>query len=236
MKNVIVKMCGFMREEDVEAGIRHGVDILGFVVDYPVPVPWNMDLSRAEELIKHFRNVSGSTLVNGVALSRCCVVSGGPVDKILNIDRVLNPDYFQLHYKETADDIRALKAEGLAAKIVKTVPLKEADRLAQSGKSDIAECAKVFEEAGADIVLVDARGPENASNSANLIDAALYKAVKQAVNIPVMAAGGITPENVGDIVDILKPDIIDMMTGIEISPGVKSEERIESIMRGVRNE
>ena len=236
MKNVIVKMCGFMREEDVDAGIRQGVDILGFVVDYPVSVPWNMDLSRAEELIKHFRDVSGSTLVNGVALSRCCVVSGGPVDKILNIDRVLHPDYFQLHYKETADDIRTLKAEGLAAKIVKTVPLKEADRLAQSGKPDIAECAKVFEEAGADIVLVDARGPENASNSANLIDAALYKAVKQAVNIPVMAAGGITPENVGDIVDILKPDIIDMMTGIEISPGVKSEERIISLMRGVRNE
>ncbi len=236
MKNVIVKMCGFMREEDVDAGIRHSVDILGFVVDYPVPVPWNMDLSRAEELIKHFRDVSGSTLVNGRAASRCCVVSGGPVDKILSIDRVLHPDYFQLHYKETADDIRALKAEGLAAKIVKTVPLKEADRVTQSGKSDIAECAKVFEEAGADIVLVDARGPENASNSANLIDAALYKAVKQAVNIPVMAAGGITPENVRDIVDILRPDIIDMMTGIEISPGVKSEERIESIMRGVRNE
>ena len=236
MKNVIVKMCGFMREQDVDAGIRQGVDILGFVVDYPVPVPWNMDLSRAEELIKHFRDVSGSTLVNGVALSRCCVVSGGPVDKILNIDRVLHPDYFQLHYKETADDIRALKANGLGAKIVKTVPLKEADRLAQSGKSDIAECANVFEEAGADIVLVDARGPENASNSADLIDAALYKAVKQAVNIPVMAAGGITPGNVRDIVYILRPDIIDMMTGIEISPGVKSEERIESIMRGVRNE
>ena len=83
---------------------------------------------------------------------------------------------------------------------------------------------------------MDARGPENASNSAGLIDAELYKAVKHAVTIPVMAAGGITPENVRDIVDILKPDIIDMMTGIEISPGIKSEERIESIMRGVRNE
>ena len=51
-----------------------------------------------------------------------------------------------------------------------------------------------------------------------------------------MAAGGITPENVGDIVDILQPDIIDMMTGIEISPGIKSEERIISLMRGVRHE
>jgi phosphoribosylanthranilate isomerase len=231
MDKVIVKMCGFMREEDVDAGIRQSVDILGFVVDYPVPVPWNMELARAEELIKHFRDAAGSSLATG-----CCVVTGGPVDKILNFERTLHPDYIQLHYKETADDIRALKAEGITAKIVKTVPLKPEERQAQSGRSDIAECAKVFEEAGADIVLVDARGPENASSSANLIDAELYKAVKQAVTIPVMAAGGITPENVRDIVDILQPDIIDMMTGIEISPGVKSEERIESIMRGVRNE
>ena len=231
MDKVIVKMCGFMREEDVNAGIRQSVDILGFVVDYPVPVPWNMELARAEELIKHFRDAAGSLQATG-----CCVVTGGPVDKILNIERTLHPDYIQLHYKETADDIRALKEEGITAKIVKTVPLKPEERLAQSGRSDIAECAKVFEEAGADIVLVDARGPENASNSAGLIDAELYKAVKQAVTIPVMAAGGITPENVRDIVDILQPDIIDMMTGIEISPGIKSEERIESIMRGVRNE
>ena len=27
MENVIVKMCGFMREEDVDAGIRQSVDI-----------------------------------------------------------------------------------------------------------------------------------------------------------------------------------------------------------------
>jgi phosphoribosylanthranilate isomerase len=249
MENVIVKMCGFMREEDVDAGIRQSVDILGFVVDYPVPVPWNMELARAEELIKHFRDAVKDSVSNGNSLSkdsvscgngshetRCCVVTGGPVDKILNIDRVLRPDYIQLHYKETADDIKALKAAGITAKIVKTVPLKQEDRMTQSGRADIAECARAFEEAGADIVLVDARGPENASNSADLIDAELYRAVKQAVTIPVMAAGGITPENVRDIVDILQPDIIDMMTGIEISPGIKSEERIISLMRGVRHE
>ena len=238
MENVIVKMCGFMREEDVDAGIRQSVDILGFVVDYPVPVPWNMELVRAEELVKHFRKAADDTTAgqHRTATTRCCVVTGGPAEKILNIERTLRPDYIQLHYKETADDIRALKAAGITAKIVKTVPLKPEDRLTQSGSEDMAECAKVFEEAGADIVLVDARGPENASNSKNLIDAELYKTVKQAVKIPVMAAGGITPENVGDIVDILQPDIIDMMTGIEISPGIKSEERIISLMRGVRHE
>ncbi|MEE3398925.1 MAG: hypothetical protein VZR64_05615, partial [Eubacterium sp.] len=90
--------------------------------------------------------------------------------------------------------------------------------------------------AGADIVLVDARGPENAASSVSLIDVELYKTVKSAVSIPVMAAGGITPDNVRNIIEELKPDMIDMMTGIEISPGIKSEESITSIMKGVRYE
>ena len=51
-----------------------------------------------------------------------------------------------------------------------------------------------------------------------------------------MAAGGITPDNVRNIIEELKPDMIDMMTGIEISPGIKSEESITSIMKGVRYE
>lgn len=230
MSNVLVKMCGFMREEDVDAAVEQGVDIIGFVVDYPVAVPWNMELSRAEGLISHFRKVSESTT------SKCSVVSGGPVDKVLSIDKALSPDYIQLHYMETADDIRALKQAGVKAKLIKTVPLSAEERLLQSGEEDITKCAAVFEEAGADIVLVDARGPENAASSASLIDAELYKTVKEASGIPVMAAGGITPDNVRDIIKQLEPDMIDMMTGIEISPGVKSVEKITSIMEGVRYE
>lgn len=230
MSSVLVKMCGFMREEDVESAIKQDVNILGFVVEYPLPVPWNMKLERAEKLVAHFRKASASSP------TKCSVVTGGPVDKILSIDKALSPDYLQLHFKETADDIRALKKAGVKAKIIKTVPLNSKDRVFQSGEEDIGKCASIFEEAGADIVLVDARGPENAASSVSLIDVELYKAVKSAVSIPVMAAGGITPDNVRNIIEELKPDMIDMMTGIEISPGIKSEESITSIMKGVRYE
>ena len=230
MSSVLVKMCGFMREEDVESAIKQDVNILGFVVEYPVPVPWNMKLERAEKLVAHFRKASASSP------AKCSVVTGGSVDKILSIDKALSPDYLQLHFKETADDIRALKKAGVKAKIIKTVPLNSKDRVFQSGEKDIGKCASIFEKAGADIVLVDARGPENAASSVSLIDVELYKTVKSAVSIPVMAAGGITPDNVRNIIEELKPDMIDMMTGIEISPGIKSEESITSIMKGVRYE
>lgn len=55
MKKLLVKICGLMREEDVDHCINSGADIVGFVVDYPVAVPWNLDIKRAGELIDHFR-------------------------------------------------------------------------------------------------------------------------------------------------------------------------------------
>jgi len=232
MSEVTVKMCGFMHEEDIDIAIERGVDIVGMVVEYPVPVPWNMSLSRAAELVKYFRK----KVLELKGKTRCCVVTGGDIHKVSDIVHTLEPDYIQLHYKDTAEDIRSLRALDQNISIIKTVPLKEEDRVSQSGTADLGQCAAVFEKAGADIVLVDARGPENAAASVSMIDSEIYFAVKKAVKIPVMVAGGITPDNVRYIVSELKPDIIDMMTGIEKSPGVKSEEKIRSIMEGVRYE
>ena len=48
-----------------------------------------------------------------------------------------------------------------------------------------------------------------------------------------MAAGGITPENIGKIISDLKPAMIDIMTGVEEAYGIKSKETIEMIMKEV---
>jgi shikimate dehydrogenase len=45
-----VKICGIMNEKDIEICAGAGVLVLGFVVDYPVPVPWNLTPERAREL------------------------------------------------------------------------------------------------------------------------------------------------------------------------------------------
>ena len=37
-----VKICGLMSEADVEMAVSAGADSLGFVTEYPVPVPWNL--------------------------------------------------------------------------------------------------------------------------------------------------------------------------------------------------
>ena len=218
MINTKVKICGIMREEDIETCVRYGTDIVGFVVEYPVDVPWNLERERAKELIEHFRNVSKKS--NQPV--KCCIVSGGNVDKLEELVQFLEPDYIQMHYKENAKDVEQLKERlaGTKTQIIKTV----------LNVSDAPE----FEKSGADILLVDARNSENAANSKATIDEEIYNKVRSSVKIPVMAAGGITPENVADIVNRLQPEIIDLMTGVEDKPGQKSEEKIRNLFEELK--
>ena len=218
MINTKVKICGIMREEDIETCVRYETDIVGFVVEYPVDVPWNLERERAKELIEHFRNVSKKS--NQPV--KCCIVSGGNVDKLEELVQFLEPDYIQMHYKENAKDVEQLKERlaGTKTQIIKTV----------LNVSDASE----FEKIGADILLVDARNSENAANSKATIDEEIYNKVRSSVKIPVMAAGGIMPENVADIVNRLQPEIIDLMTGVEDKPGQKSEEKIRNLFEELK--
>jgi hypothetical protein len=65
-------------------------------------------------------------------------------------------------------------------------------------------------------------------------DEKLYNEVREAVDIPVMAAGGITAENVKSIINDLSPDMIDVMSGVEESTGVKSEAKIEKLIQQIK--
>ena len=217
MKKLLVKICGLMREEDVDHCINSGADIVGFVVDYPVAVPWNLDKKRAGELINHFRKKTEETGIK----CECCIVSGGSIEKLSNLISVLKPDYIQLHYKEDEDTIIGLKKLH-SIKIIKTVP---------EGSDD----AKAFEKAGADILLVDARNAENAASSGYSLNEEFYKNVRASVDIPVMAAGGINPSNVKDIIDRLSPELIDIMTGVEESFGIKSQKKINDLMDNIKD-
>ncbi|MCL2308683.1 MAG: phosphoribosylanthranilate isomerase [Proteobacteria bacterium] len=194
--------------------VRHGTDMVGFVVEYPRPVPWNLSAAKAKELIAAVPKPAET-----------CVVTGGAPDHVLRIAAETKPNYIQLHCNETLEDTAYLVGElgQQGIKIIKTI---------FPNTPDPEKTAADFCTAGVHAVLFDPRTPDNAEHSgtANL---SVYEKLQRTVSCPVILAGGITSKNVAEIVRQTKAQIIDLMTGVEICPGIKDEVKVMALFQAL---
>ena len=60
------------------------------------------------------------------------------------------------------------------------------------------------------------------------------KAAELAKIRPVMLAGGITPDNAAELVRRVRPAGIDLAGGVEVSPGVKDEEKLKRLFHNLK--
>jgi phosphoribosylanthranilate isomerase len=52
--------------------------------------------------------------------------------------------------------------------------------------------------------------------------------------LPVILAGGLTPENVADGIEAVRPWAVDVATGVESEPGIKDPAKVEAFMAAAR--
>lgn len=175
----LVKICGLMRAEDVALCCGMGVDICGFVVEYPVEVPWNLPSEACGQLLARVSPPAKS-----------CIVTGGPPEKVLSLARKLKPDLVQLHYRETLADtkglVRALAPYGIG--VIKAIPADPAERAAQFGMRDLEGCVRALSGAGVYAILADSRGASNAATGGAL-DLPFCRQVQATAGCPVAIGG-----------------------------------------------
>ncbi|MDD5024875.1 MAG: phosphoribosylanthranilate isomerase [Methanoregula sp.] len=80
------------------------------------------------------------------------------------------------------------------------------------------------------IVIDDSKG------SGQLYDGSFARDAVQRSKVPVILAGGLTPENVGTAIRLVHPYAVDVATGIEQSPGIKDSEKIRAFIAACREE
>jgi phosphoribosylanthranilate isomerase len=226
MGRIKLKICGLKRANDVQMCINLGIDILGFVTEYPLPVPWNMSRTETLPLLSMVR-----------APQRSCIVTGGTPEKVIGLAACLRPSMVQLHYQETLEDtiIIADALRELDIDVIKTVPPAIEDRIAQFGTADINVIVKELCNTRIYGLLADSRVPANASENGSKLDLGFCSQIISLSSKPVIIAGGINADNVRDFIAQTDTGFIDIMTGVESSPGEKDSGLLTRLLSSVNN-
>jgi phosphoribosylanthranilate isomerase len=205
MSRVLVKLCGLNTLEAVEAALAAGADALGFVL---APSPRRVTLSEAERLLAC---VPGT--VEAVA------VFARPTRDELERTLALPFDAFQV---EAGLELPGLPPERFYLPVLSDRP--ELDELSfpvpfPSGSSRSLRGAFVLD------------GPRGGGQG---IPADPARAARLARRLRLVLAGGLTPENVGERIRVVRPFAVDASSGLERTRGHKDPERITAFVRAVR--
>ncbi len=222
------KICGLCHADDVELCADAGVDALGFVVDYPADVPWNLSVRQAAELMR----------LVPPGIERVAVV-GDDAAQVLSIADALHPDLVQLHADEepttTELIVRELHERGIRVAKALRFEVATGRLLSRHQLPDSAvAAARLFEETGADVLLLDSVSATRPAGTGQTVDLRVAREIRDAVNLPVVLAGGLRAENVAAAIDAVEPFGVDVISGVEGPAGRKVPERVRAFLAAVR--
>jgi phosphoribosylanthranilate isomerase len=193
-----VKICGITRRDDAALAVELGAAAVGFVF-WP-DSPRGIGPHQARPIARALPALVARV---GVFVNPSADVVRAAVD-IAGLDTV------QLHGDEDVADYA-----GLGVRLIKTVPLSDDDAL---------ERARALPPEVTPLVDVADRSRRGGTGQrADWARAALLAAER-----PTMLAGGLTPENVALAIATVRPFAIDVSSGVEAVPGVKSPERLRA--------
>ncbi len=205
------KICGITQCEGMRLVRRAGGDAIGlnFVPSSPRWVLSKQATVRPE----HFSDEE-----EGWSLATVGVFANQDPKQVASIAREWNLDAIQLHGDETPDDCAVFHSE------LPELPLIRAFRPAGAGWAQIGtyfdQCERL--EVALAAILIDGHVPGQFGGTGVPTD---WNRVgqwrREHPSVRLVLAGGLGPENVSRAINVVRPDAVDVASGVEREPGVK---------------
>ena len=203
-----VKVCGVTRPEDARRAADAGAWAIGMI--FHPESPRACDPAVAEEI--------GSELKRRAQL--VCVFVNAPLDEIAATADRCQLAILQLHGDEGPSYAREA-ARRTGCKVMKAQQVKDA-----------AAVRRLESFRGVDLHLMDTHAEHIRGGTGRTFDWELARHHRSA--IPVVLSGGINADNIAEAIAAVHPFAVDSASGTEASPGVKDPERVEALLRAVR--
>ena len=155
-------------------------------------------------------------LVEGLprSVSTVGVFVNEPVDRIRRVMAQTQLTMVQLHGDEPPS-----YAASLRWPVLRSVTLETADAAAGRWSAET-------------VLLLDASDLERRGGTGQQVD--WTKAAGLAKGRRVVLAGGLTPENVAEAIEIVRPFGVDVSSGVEDAPGIKNAEKLAQFLTNAR--
>jgi phosphoribosylanthranilate isomerase len=211
-----LKVCCIASVSEARLAISHGAYALGLVSSMPSG-PGVIPEARIQEIADSVRN----------DVSIFLLTSARTVAAIVEQQRRFGVDTIQLCDAIPPEDLRRLRSTLPDVSIVQAIHVV--------GESAIDEASKAAREAHA--ILLDSGDPRGTvrelGGTGRTHDWSLSRAICDKVDIPVWLAGGLTPENVAEAVEHVRPFGVDVCSGLRVN-GHLDEDRLVRFVENLR--
>jgi phosphoribosylanthranilate isomerase len=146
----------------------------------------------------------------------------GDLEEAVRFYKEIRADFLQLHGNEEVTFVKNLRSL-VPCNIIKTVHVK--------GEESIQEAKK--HSRFSDAILLDTAAKEM-GGSGKTHDWEISRRIVEAVEKPVFLAGGLTPENVREAVEMVRPYAVDVSSGVEREKGKKDLEKVRKFIEAAK--
>jgi phosphoribosylanthranilate isomerase len=209
--SVEVKICGVCVPADAALAAEAGADHIGVIL-----APGRTRSRTVAEAASIFDAAAGAKRVG--------VFVDAPAADIRSAVARLRLDVVQLHGSEAPAFTSSLRD---VCAVWKAVRVRAAD---------VVEAAMAAYDGAADALLLDswsAHAEGGTGTAFDWRDVAPLRAHWPA-SLRLVAAGGLRPDNVGSLIEIIAPHIVDVSSGVESAPGLKAAGAVRAFVAEAR--
>ena len=201
----LIKICGITSLDDAHAAVAAGADALGF--NFYKPSPRYITPESAREIID---TLPDSILTVGVFVNE---ESPEAVSAIANRSGV---KAIQLHGDESPDYCRALNP------VIKNFSVSTSFDIDQISAYEV------------DAIMLDTKDNRLHGGTGRVFDWSIAQQVSR-IFPKLFLAGGLSPENVREAIEMVQPYAVDACSSLEDKPGIKNHERMRIFVNAVRS-